>query len=137
MQNIQKAAGQNIDLITFEAGSSVVFNIEEITRMHNLGYNCYSTSLAGLFKWNNQCFASSLVAKGRRKEKGNIFCVSRWNEPVAALFFDSMSFPMLVKNHFRSTNQPELIHTLNPELLASAYVNIRRFCNPWPTCVKY
>ena len=39
-------------MVTFEGGQGITFSKEMIVEFDSLGFNCYSTSRAGLFKWN-------------------------------------------------------------------------------------
>jgi len=54
----RRAIDNTVSLFTFEGGKGITFSkefIEELDTEH--GYSCYSTSRAGLFKWNGGCMA--------------------------------------------------------------------------------
>jgi hypothetical protein len=54
LRGARKAIEQTASLFTFEGGSGVAFSKEDITELdEKWGYSCYSTSRAGLFKWNS------------------------------------------------------------------------------------
>jgi len=62
-----------VGLVTFEGYGKGSLTETMIGDFDAHGFSCYSTSLAGLFKWNGGCWRSSK----RRATKGNIFCASR------------------------------------------------------------
>jgi hypothetical protein len=69
------------------------------------------------------------------KDKGNIFCASRFRAPLVTLALDALSFPMLIKltalsvSNFNSS-------AVKSDTLAASFLNIKPFCQPWPTCIK-
>ena len=62
-----------IGLLTFEGYGKGSLTETMISDFDAHGFSCYSTSLAGLFKWNGNCMRGSK----KRATKGNIFCASR------------------------------------------------------------
>lgn len=48
----QNAIQHSLGMFTFEGGQGITFSKEMVDSFDSLGYNCYSTSRAGLFKWN-------------------------------------------------------------------------------------
>ena len=48
----KNAVTNYLGMITFEGGKGVTLSKEMIADFDSLGYSCYSTSRAGLFKWN-------------------------------------------------------------------------------------
>eukprot|EP01038_Epipyxis_sp_PR26KG_P004489 gene4489-6345_t len=88
-----------LKVFTFEGGKGVSFTEEMINNFDELGYNCYSTSRAGLFKWNNHCMPTAFMGSFSQKDKGNIFCVHRTRAPLAAMSFDILSFPKLIEEY--------------------------------------
>ena len=76
-QVIKGALGQiysSVGLVTFEGYGKGSLTETMIGEFDTHGFSCYSTSLAGLFKWNGGCWRGSK----RRATKGNIFCASRF-----------------------------------------------------------
>ena len=88
-----------VGMFTFEGGKGVIFSKSMIKEYDNLGYSCYSTSRAGLFKWNSGCMLDKFMGSFRAKDKGNIFCVSRVKAPMVALAYDILSFPLLIESY--------------------------------------
>lgn len=106
--------------------------------LDSLGFSCYSTSRAGLFKWNANCMVDEYFGTFRNKDKGNIFCVSRYRSPLMALAFDALSFPLLLHANYDRNDITELDKiSLDKVALAKSFVNIKKFCEPWPKCVSY
>ena len=68
---------ESVKLLTFEGGGGVTFSYELSEQLDKMGYSCYSTSRAGLFKWNSDCTVREYFGGLRQKDKGNIFCVNR------------------------------------------------------------
>lgn len=62
-----------VGLLTFEGYGQGSLTETMINDFDSHGFSCYSTSLAGLFKWNGGCMRGSK----KRATKGNIFCASR------------------------------------------------------------
>jgi hypothetical protein len=87
-----------VGMFTFEGGKGVIFSRSMIEGYDKLGYSCYSTSRAGLFKWNAGCMLDKFMGGFRAKDKGNIFCVSRVKAPMVALAYDILSFPLLIES---------------------------------------
>lgn len=147
---IANAAG----MFTFEGGKSVQFTKAMIKKYDSLGFSCYSTSRAGLFKWNGGCMYEKYMGGFNAKDKGNIFCINRHRAPMAALAFEVLSFPTLTDDVIQSATEPtaskELLQlrsvllnesntemkTIKPQNLVPIYLNIKPFCTPFPTCAK-
>lgn len=142
-------------MFTFEGGKGVIFSKDMIDHYDGLGYSCYSTSRAGLFKWNAGCMKDQYMGNFKAKDKGNIFCVSRTRAPMATLAYDILSFPMMIEEHGAQTNKmppgPEhdralLLQSLIsdadkvdqviPAMLVPFYLNIKPFCSPFPQCAR-
>jgi len=87
-----------VGMFTFEGGKGVIFSRSMIEGYDKLGYSCYSTSRAGLFKWNAGCMLDKFMGGFRAKDKGNIFCVNRIKAPMVALAYDILSFPLLIES---------------------------------------
>jgi FkbM family methyltransferase len=87
-----------VGMFTFEGGKGVIFSRSMIEGYDKLGYSCYSTSRAGLFKWNAGCMLDKFMGGFRAKDKGNIFCVNRVKAPMVALAYDILSFPLLIES---------------------------------------
>jgi len=69
-----KTIYSTVGLVTFEGYGKGSLTETTISDFDAHGFSCYSTSLAGLFKWNGGCMRGSR----KRATKGNIFCASRW-----------------------------------------------------------
>lgn len=151
-------------MFAFEGGKGITFSKEMIDRFDDWGYNCYSTSRAGLFKWNGGCMKEKYMGGFRAKDKGNIFCVHRQRAELAALAYDVLSFPAIaefvlkdlpsagaaltkgqaeVAHFFFNQTSPkgmnvdiDLVGKIDLPLLTDLYVNIHGFCKPWPACAK-
>ena len=97
--------------------------------------------------------------------KGNVFCANRFRVPAVTLFFDILSFPFMVRREknivagiveslpvnttalrveydLRNVQKIEtaiLSQTkpaaFNPKIISKSYVNIKKYCVPWPKCV--
>ena len=78
-----------------------------------------------------------------KSTKGNVFCAHRGRVPMVTLLLDALSFPMMIRDAQRirpvvpksgvavdDTKAPELDY----QVLAKAYVNIKPFCEKWPSC---
>jgi FkbM family methyltransferase len=114
LQGAQYALKQLTGVFTFEGGGGVAYTKEMDQEFHSLGYNCYSTTRAGLFKWNQNCMKEKYYGSFRRKDKGNIFCVHRIRAPLTALAFDIMTFPAMIDFMFsNTTNGPNFVSRLN------------------------
>jgi hypothetical protein len=134
------AIENTVSLLAFEASKGVSLTedmIDEFDKKH--GYSCYSTSRAGLFKWNGGCMPVKFMGTHRNKEKGNIFCVNRKRAPMLGLLFDALSFPVMLQQvHRDSTSHHEQdfdIETLDIEELQRSYVLFKPYCNPFPSCM--
>ena len=68
-----KTIYSTVGLVTFEGYGKGSLTETTISDFDAHGFSCYSTSLAGLFKWNGGCMRGSR----KRATKGNIFCASR------------------------------------------------------------
>jgi FkbM family methyltransferase len=153
-------------MFTFEGGLGITFSKEMVDMFDEWGYNCYSTSRAGLFKWNGNCMKEKYMGGFKAKDKGNVFCVNRKRAPMAALAFEILSFPTIIEYTLKEYpekhgdgsltksemtladfmfNQTvpkgmnaeiEFEKSLDSILLTSLYVNIYGFCKPWPSCAK-
>lgn len=155
------ALRNQIGMFTFEGGLGITFSKEMVETFNGWGYNCYSTSRAGLFKWNGSCMKEKYLGGFKAKDKGNIFCVSRRKAPMAALAFEILSFPLMIDFQLKndalnlSKGDQKLAHfmfnqtkpkgmdieiefgnDIDSSLLTSLYVNIYGFCKPWPACAK-
>ena len=97
----------SVGLLTFEGGGGVTFSKEMIDEMDQMGYSCYSTSRAGLFKWNGGCMYEKYMGKFSAKDKGNLFCASRVRAPMMAMAFDALSFPMLILQRAEEMEEEE------------------------------
>jgi FkbM family methyltransferase len=150
-----------VKLFTFEGGGGVTFSKTMSDEFETLGFSCYSTSRAGLFKWSSGCMKDRYFGSFRKKDKGNIFCVHRKRAPIMALAFDILSFPALIDFHFlhsnssHETSKDKLLYQAlfedvtnleagelrlnfktDPSLLLPLYINIYGFCRPWPSCLS-
>lgn len=77
-----------------------------------------------------------------KKDKGNIFCVSRLRAPLMAMAFDALSFPLLSESvTFDDLNNVDKSNfdpvSLNISVIHKSFVNIKKFCQPFPSCVAY
>ena len=145
--NGAKLAIENtISLFTFEGGSGVAFGKEDIQELDSQhGYSCYSTSRAGLFKWNGGCMDEKYMGGFRSKDKGNVFCTNRRRSPLMSVVFDAMSFPMMWEHEIRMAERKKTSasaatsgfnrDTLISTELATVYVNVKPFCDPYPACI--
>lgn len=149
-------AAQTIEsagMFTFEGGRGVTFSKEMIQDYDKMGFSCYSTSRAGLFKWNAGCMKEQYMGPFRAKDKGNIFCVSRKRAPMATLAYDILSFPAMIEEYletqeeagntedvfvkFQETMTDESkVGTADGAMLVPIYLNIKPFCTPFPQCIK-
>jgi hypothetical protein len=148
-------AAQTIEgagMFTFEGGRGVTFSKEMIDGYDAMGFSCYSTSRAGLFKWNAGCTKERYMGPFRAKDKGNIFCVSRKRAPMATLAYDILSFPAMIETYleaheeagdadgavakFRETMTDESkVADADGGMLVPIYLNIKPFCAPFPQCI--
>ena len=112
-----------------------------ISTFNDLGYSCYSSSKAGLFKLGANCLADYVISK--KKAKGNVFCASRIRAPMITLSFDGLSFPAmldelrLVKKETDSTtgkNSAGSMPSVSDEEFGKSFVNWKAFCKAWPQC---
>lgn len=71
-----------VGLLTFEGYGKGSLTETMISDFDTHGFSCYSTSLAGLFKWNGGCMRGSK----KRATKGNIFCASRCGQHPLYLY---------------------------------------------------
>ena len=138
----RKAIENTVSLFAFEGGKGITFDkdfIDELDTKH--GYNCYSTSRAGLFKWNGGCMHDKYMGGYNAKDKGNIFCANRKRSPFIALLFDALTFPSMLEALERqtrltgSTDKEFDLDTLDRSELARSYINIKPFCDPYPACL--
>ncbi len=146
----KEAISEHLGMFTFEGGSGVTLSEDMLREFDALGFSCYSTSRAGLFKWSGGCMKSQYMGGFAAKDKGNIFCVSRKRAPMVALAYDVLSFPMMMDEYLDSDkadeaarkklrhdiDSAEASEKINPSDLVPIYVNIKPFCAPWPLCVK-
>lgn len=93
----------------FQGGKGVVFTKEMMTEFDSWGFNCYSTSRAGLFKWNGGCMKERYMGSYRNKDKGNIICIHRKHAPMAALAFEGLSFPVMLETIFRDSHFMDVV----------------------------
>lgn len=127
------AIRNTVGLFTFEAGGGVTFNSAMVKELDSIGYSCYSTSRAGLYKLNGGCFSDQAIDK--RKDKGNVFCVSRTRAPLMAYSFDALSFPILVE--MQQVKNSDKRDTLDISILSKSFINVKPFCSPWPACITH
>jgi hypothetical protein len=85
-----------LGMFTFEGGKGITLSKEMLSEYDALGYSCYSTSRAGLFKWTGGCMKEDYMGGFGAKDKGNIFCVHRKRAELTALAYDILSFPMMI-----------------------------------------
>eukprot|EP00598_Pedospumella_elongata_P006999 CAMPEP_0184968798 /NCGR_PEP_ID=MMETSP1098-20130426/1737_1 /TAXON_ID=89044 /ORGANISM="Spumella elongata, Strain CCAP 955/1" /LENGTH=558 /DNA_ID=CAMNT_0027490463 /DNA_START=191 /DNA_END=1867 /DNA_ORIENTATION=+ len=142
-------------MFAFEGGKGVIFSKEMIAHYDGLGFSCYSTSRAGLFKWTAGCTKEQYMGNFKAKDKGNIFCVSRRRAPMASLAYDILSFPMMIAEHSIATAKMEpgpdhdrallldslmsdidKVEQVIPAMLVPFYLNIKPFCKPFPECAR-
>jgi FkbM family methyltransferase len=162
LRGAKKALASSIGMFAFEGGKGVTFSKEMIESLDLIGFSCYSTSRAGLFKWNGRCMKERYMGGFAAKDKGNIFCISRVRAPLAAFAYDLLTFgatlrmmtdPEWIKRQANAETQlqlramaavtnitnifdTELSTKIDPAFLVPAYINIRGFCAPWPACAK-
>ena len=110
---------------------------EMISKFNDLGYSCYSSSKAGLFKLDSNCLADDVISK--KKEKGNVFCASRIRAPMVTLSFDGLSFPAMLVELHRMKEQTDSTRvkdnpSLNDEEFGKSFVSWKAFCKDWPQC---
>ena len=110
---------------------------EMISTFDDLGYSCYSSSKAGLYKWNANCLADDIILK--KKEKGNVFCASRIRAPMIALSFDGLSFPGMLDEIRRGREMDGMTENYSEavakdEELGKSFVSWKSFCKEWPHC---
>lgn len=146
----QEAMRTSLGMFTFEGGRGVTLSKDMLDEYDALGFSCYSTSRAGLFKWSGGCMKEQYMGPFQSKDKGNIFCVSRRRAPIVALAYDILSFPMLIETYLESDKadanarkklvtdiqSAEAAESITPSDLLPIYVNIKPFCSPWPSCVN-
>lgn len=140
-----------LGMFTFEGGKGVTFSKEMIEQYDALGFSCYSTSRAGLFKWNSGCMKDKYMGGFRAKDKGNIFCVSRKRAPMATLAYDILSFPQMIDDYLHSDaitvaengqafrdsiTEEAKIGQMDPAMFVPIYLNIKPFCSPFPDCAR-
>jgi FkbM family methyltransferase len=101
-----------VGMLTFEGGQGITLSKEMLDAFDLLGYACYSTSRAGLFKWNGQCMKTRYMGGFRAKDKGNVFCINRYKAPLAALAYEALSFPstihLFTEQYYESRNDNSL-----------------------------
>jgi hypothetical protein len=144
------AMRSSLGMFTFEGGKGITLSREMLADYDALGFSCYSTSRAGLFKWSGGCMKEQYMGPFSSKDKGNIFCVNRQRAPMAALAYDILSFPALIETYLDSEGVSpsarkklvtdiqlaEASESIAPSDLVPIYVNIKPFCAPWPACVN-
>ena len=163
LNGARKTIKDLVGMFTFEGGKGVELTKEMLMEYDQWGFNCYSTSRAGLFKWNGGCMKEKYMGSFRAKDKGNVFCVSREKATMVALAYDLLSFPAIIEDLFKDgahnmeggaakralysvlfnqTNpigmnaDVELQQKIDASLLTALYVNIHPFCKDWPQCAK-
>lgn len=122
-----KAVTEQTGLFTFEA-TVVSLNKAKTDYYHSLNYSCYSTTRAGLFKWNQNCMKDSYYSSSSSKEnsshgkrdRGNIFCIHRYRAPLTALAFEILSFPSMIDFLFLQEQEGRL----SSSLLSSSNINM-------------
>lgn len=150
-----------VSMFTFEGGKGVTLSRAMLGEFDSWGFNCYSTSRAGLFKWNGGCMKEQYMGGFRAKDKGNIFCVSRRHVPLVALAYDALSFPAMIDTLMRDPQaygvegvalsqlqealglgqgkeqqgtEITLPKKIDISSLLPLYINIHPFCKPFPQC---
>jgi len=120
----------SVGLLTFECGKGTQFSYAMIVEMDSIGFSCYSTSRAGLFKLNGQCMSKSFIDK--KWDKGNVFCASRVRAPLVTLALDALSFPIMIQQsiNFTTSSSP-----MTADEFHKAFVNVKPFCQPFPSCI--
>ena len=91
-------------MFVFEASSKIFRRFStHIDAFDAKNFSCFSSSKAGLFKWNGGCMSDLHFQCYRRNaaDRGNVFCVSRKRAPLLALVFDGLSIPILVARQLR------------------------------------
>jgi hypothetical protein len=69
------------------------------------------------------------------KDKGNIFCASRFRITLVTLAMDALSFPVLMQSTSLLSKRKFNASSMELSEISSAFLNIKPFCQPWPTCV--
>lgn len=163
LRGAKTALAKSIGMFAFEGGKGVSFSKEMIYSLDKIGFSCYSTSRAGLYKWNAGCMKERYMGGFPAKDKGNIFCVSRTRAPLAAFAFEVLTFPAIFAfltdpdyiqrqptvqqkqdlqglltavNTTSASNANELNLQVDPKLLLPSYIQLRGFCEPWPVCAR-
>lgn len=126
------AIRETLGVFTFEAGRGVNFDADMIKELDSIGYSCYSTTKAGMFKFNGGCMTDDFINK--KNDKGNVFCANRIRVPQVTLALDILSFPALIDATFN--NDPLKKESLELSLLSKIYINIKPFCSPFPSCIS-
>lgn len=161
LRGAKLALAKSIGMFAFEGGKGVSFSKDMIMSLDKIGYSCYSTSRAGLFKWNGGCMPERFMGGFAAKDKGNIFCINRRRAPLAAFAYDALIFPAMIdlladpefvsllsedeKKQLRglhiaanttlgAKSAAEVQANIEPSMFFPSYVNIRGFCKPWPSC---
>lgn len=161
LRGAKLALAKSIGMFAFEGGKGVSFSKDMIMSLDKIGYSCYSTSRAGLFKWNGGCMPERFMGGFAAKDKGNIFCINRRRAPLAAFAYDALIFPAMIdhladpefvsllsddeKKQLRglhtaanmtlgAKSAAEVQASIEPSMFFPSYVNIRGFCKPWPIC---
>ena len=135
------AIENNVSMFVFEGYGWLTTDM--ISTFDNLGFSCYSSSRAGLFKWNANCMPDKIVST--RKEKGNVYCASRRRAPMVTLAFDGLSFPVMLDELRRESKIKEDTFggTLERDAAEEAkdasdfgqsFINWKSFCTNWPSC---
>lgn len=97
LRGAQRTIAKLVGMFTFEGGKGVSLTKDMLTSLDKLSFNCYSTSRAGLFKWNGNCMKSQYTGGFRAKDKGNIFCLSRKRAALAAFAYEMLSFTAMIQ----------------------------------------
>ena len=134
-----KVIEKDLSMFVFEGYGWL--NGEMISAFNDLGYSCYSSSKAGLFKLDANCLADDIISK--RKEKGNVFCASRIRAPMITLSFDGLSFPVMMDEIHRGKkvldfmtleSDSGMIKKINNDQFGESFVSWKIFCREWPLC---
>lgn len=121
-----------VGLVTFEGYGKGSLTENMIGDFDAHGFSCYSTSLAGLFKWNGGCMQGSK----RRATKGNIFCASRERAPLLSLAYDALSFPAMIDSEAALPGSAFNASSLEIADLSRSFIRVKALCQPYPTCIK-
>ena len=150
-----------VSMFTFEGGGGVKVTADMVEKYDKMGFSCFSTSRAGLIKWSSGCMSTEKY--GAKRDKGNVFCLSRTRAPLLTLAFDALSFPGMMAKLRADQGHPDSdlvegeVGTGNEgeegkvkaggaaveaagngavEIdVSESFVHWKPFCKNWPSCV--